>query len=206
MFSEFDRTLRKTMESGNIEGRFDEPMRLRDLILHYDRTSAINAILSIMKAFKYVRFSATLTLPVDTLMASMMRMNVLSVCIGILLIGWGVTMNMIVGYELNNYRSFMESVLTLVKVIFGEADFGELMEVRSPRFEVSRCLHFLGWTRGHLTMTWVVSISILSCFGPRRGCRGVSERQRSRRWRLRDHAAAMASALRHVAVALSMWL
>ena len=136
MQAEFARTLQKTMTSSNIEGRFDEPMRLRDLILHYDRTSAINAILSIMKAFKYVRFSATLTLPVDTLMASMMRMNVLSVCIGILLIGWGVTMNMIVGYELNNYRSFMESVLTLVKVIFGEADFGELMEVRSPRFEV----------------------------------------------------------------------
>ena len=122
------------MESGSTEGRFDEPIRLRDLILHYDRTSAINAILSIMKAFKYVRFSATLTLPVDTLMASMMRMNVLSVCIGILLIGWGVTMNMIVGYELNNYRSFMESVLTLVKVIFGEADFGELMEVDNRMF------------------------------------------------------------------------
>ena len=147
MQSEFKRTLLKTMTSSNIEGRFDEPMRLRDLILHYDRTSAINAILSIMKAFKYVRFSATLTLPVDTLMASMMRMNVLSVCIGILLIGWGVTMNMIVGYELNNYRSFMESVLTLVKVIFGEADFGELMEVRSRRFEVLRCLHFVDVTR-----------------------------------------------------------
>ena len=175
MQSEFKRTLLKTMTSSNIEGRFDEPIRLRDLILHYDRTSAINAILSIMKAFKYVRFSATLTLPVDTLMASMMRMNVLSVCIGILLIGWGVTMNMIVGYELNNYRSFMESVLTLVKVIFGEADFGELMEVRSPRFEALRRLHFLGWTRGHLTMTWVVSFSILSCFGPRRGRHGVSE-------------------------------
>ena len=148
MQAEFSRTLLKTMMSDNIEGRFDEPMRLRDLILHYDRTSAINAILSIMKAFKYVRFSATLTLPVDTLMASMMRMNVLSVCIGILLIGWGVTMNMIVGYELNNYRSFMESVLTLVKVIFGEADFGELMEVRSPRFEMLRCLHAIDATRG----------------------------------------------------------
>ena len=147
MQAEFARTLQKTMLSGNIEGRFDEPIRLRDLILHYDRTSAINAILSIMKAFKYVRFSATLTLPVDTLMASMMRMNVLSVCIGILLIGWGVTMNMIVGYELNNYRSFMESVLTLVKVIFGEADFGELMEVRSRCFEVLRCLHFVDVTR-----------------------------------------------------------
>ena len=192
MQSEFSRTLRKTMMSDNIEGRFDEPMRLRDLILHYDRTSAINAILSIMKAFKYVRFSATLTLPVDTLMASMMRMNVLSVCIGILLIGWGVTMNMIVGYELNNYRSFMESVLTLVKVIFGEADFGELMEVRSPRFEVLWCLHFTDTTRVLLTMPWVVFLSILSCFGPRRGRRGVSERPRSRRWRLRDHAAATA--------------
>ena len=56
-------------------------------------------------------------------------------------------MNMIVGYELNNYRSFMESVLTLVKVIFGEADFGELMEVRSPRFEHLRCLHFVDVTR-----------------------------------------------------------
>ncbi|CAH0375633.1 unnamed protein product [Pelagomonas calceolata] len=37
-------------------------------------------------------------------------------------------------------------------------------------------------------MTWVVSYSILSCFGPRRGRRGVSERQRSRRWRLHETA------------------
>ena len=37
-------------------------------------------------------------------------------------------------------------------------------------------------------MTWVLSFSILSCFGPRRGRRGVSERQRSRRWRLHETA------------------
>ena len=35
----------------------------------------------------------------------------------------------------------------VMKVIFGEADFGELMEVRSPRFEVLRCLHFVDVTR-----------------------------------------------------------
>ena len=40
--------------------------------------------------------------------------------------------------------------------------------VRSPRFAVLRCLHFLGWTRGHRTMPWVVSLLISSCFGPRR--------------------------------------
>ena len=40
--------------------------------------------------------------------------------------------------------------------------------VRSRRFEVLRCLHFLGWTRGHRTMSGVVSFSISSCFGPRR--------------------------------------
>jgi hypothetical protein len=33
----------------------------------------------------------------------------------------------------------------------------------------------------------VVSLSILGRFGPRRGRRGVSERPRSRRWRLHDH-------------------
>ena len=35
---------------------------------------------------------------------------------------------------------------------------------RSRRFEVLRCLHFLGWTRVHLTMPWVVSFSSLRPF------------------------------------------
>ena len=37
-------------------------------------------------------------------------------------------------------------------------------------------------------MPGVVSFSILSCFGPRRGRRGVSEGPRSRRWRLHESA------------------
>ena len=43
-------------------------------------------------------------------------------------------------------------------------------------------------TCGHLTMKWVVSFLILSCFRPSRGRRGVPERQRSRRWRLHETA------------------
>ena len=38
--------------------------------------------------------------------------------------------------------------------------------VRSPRFEVLRCLHLINTTRSHLTMTWVVSFSSLRPFGP----------------------------------------
>ena len=37
--------------------------------------------------------------------------------------------------------------------------------VRSPRFEVLRCLHSIDVTRVHLTMTWVVYFSILRPFG-----------------------------------------
>ena len=39
--------------------------------------------------------------------------------------------------------------------------------VRSPRFDVLRCLHFTETTRGHLTMTWVVSFLLKRPFGPR---------------------------------------
>ena len=48
-------------------------------------------------------------------------------------------------------------------------------------------------TRLRLPMTWVVSFCILGRFGPHRGRRGVSERTRSRRWRLRDRAASTSS-------------
>ena len=48
-----------------------------------------------------------------------------------------------------------------------EKDDDYNFHVRSPRFEVLRCLHFLGWTRGHLTMKWAVFFWILSRLGPR---------------------------------------
>ena len=47
-----------------------------------------------------------------------------------------------------------------------ECEF-DACEVRTQRPVVWRRLHFLGWTRGHLTMPWVVSFLILSPFaGP----------------------------------------
>ena len=45
-------------------------------------------------------------------------------------------------------------------------------EVRSPRFEVLRCLHAIDATRVRLTMKWVVSFSILRQFGPSRSAQG----------------------------------
>ena len=47
-----------------------------------------------------------------------------------------------------------------VKVVLGAAMWMQPHLVRSPRFEVMRCLHFLGWTRVHLTMPWVVSFRV----------------------------------------------
>ena len=62
---------------------------------------------------------------------------------------------------------------------------------------VPRCLHAIEATRVHQTRPGVVSISMLRPFGPRRGRRGVSERERSRRRRevaRTDAVAAKASA------------
>ena len=56
------------------------------------------------------------------------------------------------------------------------------------RFGVLWCLHAVDATRLHERRRWVVSSSILSCFGPCRGRRGVSEGPRSRRWRRHETA------------------
>ena len=42
------------------------------------------------------------------------------------------------------------------------------LDARARRPVVLWCFHFLGWTRGHLTMPGVVSLSILSTIAPRR--------------------------------------
>ena len=51
--------------------------------------------------------------------------------------------------------------------------------VRSPRFEVLRRLHFLGWTRVHLTMPGVVSFLLKRPFGRYRSAQVASA---PRRW------------------------
>ena len=48
--------------------------------------------------------------------------------------------------------------------------------MRSRRFEVLRCLHFFSTTRGHRTMTWVVSFSSLRPFGSRRSAQVIKHR------------------------------
>ena len=58
------------------------------------------------------------------------------------------------------------------------------LNARSRRPVVLWCFHFLGWTRGHLLMKWVVSLLILRPFGDRDAPRRRRRRPRStrRRW------------------------
>ena len=66
-------------------------------------------------------------------------------------------------------------------LMYGSASRGAAAVSRRPA--VLRRLHAIDARRLHQTRSWVVSFPILSCFGQRRGRRGVSERTRSRRWR-----------------------
>ena len=57
--------------------------------------------------------------------------------------------------------------------------FEETITALTRRLTVLRRLHAVVATRLRETRPWVVLFSILSEFGPRRGRRGVSERERS---------------------------
>ena len=67
-------------------------------------------------------------------------------------------------------RRYQRIADKLVEEPTSSEELGQLKEfaeeARSRRFEVLRCLHFTDTTR---IMLWVVSLSSLSCFGPRRG-------------------------------------
>jgi hypothetical protein len=64
-----------------------------------------------------------------------------------------------------DYNFNLKPVKTLTTKERKKSRFGN---ARSPRFEVLRRLPCLGWTRVHRTMPWVVSLSILRPFAPRR--------------------------------------
>ena len=58
-----------------------------------------------------------------------------------------------------------KACVTFEKSLLESGTMGTSGNVRSPRFEVLRRLHFVDVTRGHLTMPGVVSFSILRRFG-----------------------------------------
>ena len=86
----------------------------------------------------------------------------------------------------------------------------EEFHVRSRRFEVLRCLHFIQTTRAHLTMTWVVSFPILMLRAGNHGP-GSIEIARRGQARHRVHAPARRVSLcervrRDVDLASERWL
>ena len=87
--------------------------------------------------------------------------------------------------QLQARREFLLSEQERKKKLEEEID---IIKTELVRYGVLTPSYAIDATRGHRTMPGVVSFSSLSCFGPRRGRRGGSERRRSRRWRLHETA------------------
>ena len=83
---------------------------------------------------------------------------------GVSLLVWVVVAFIL--YQYSQYLQRKSTGVTTVKIRFDKKVFVD--KVLHQCLEVLRCLHFLGWTRGHLTMTWLILFLILSEFGPRR--------------------------------------
>ena len=90
--------------------------------------------------------------------------------------------------SISELRALLPEAAKIRVDISGDVD---VVKQASLQVRPRRPFHFIQTTRVHLTMPGVVACSILSCFGPRRGRRGVSERQRSRRWRQETASAAV---------------
>jgi hypothetical protein len=87
--------------------------------------------------------------------------------------------------QLQARREFLLSEQERKKKLEEEID---IIKTELVRYGVLTPSYAIDATRFHRTMPRVVSFSSLSCFGPRRGRRGVSEGPRSRRWRLHETA------------------
>ena len=97
---------------------------------------------------------------------------------GLLLQGSAV----VYGRKVDGVHALVYRVLELLRTGQKEKEKAEKKAaVRSRRPAVLRRLHFTETTRGHLTMTWVVSFSSLRPFGPRRDRDAPRRKVRTRR-------------------------
>ncbi|KAJ1452893.1 Polycystin cation channel-domain-containing protein [Pelagophyceae sp. CCMP2097] len=99
------------------------------VVIWYRRILAVNALLTMMTLLKYVRgIEGKITLPIDVIGISLKRVASLSIVIGLLLSGYSIAFDLMYGYSVHDYRSFLSSLLTLSKAIFGDLVFDDFMQ------------------------------------------------------------------------------
>jgi len=92
-----------------------------------DNLNAINAVISFVKIFKFVRYNKKLSQFIDTVSLAVAHMGSLMVILSVVMVAYGVAFHLGWGTELAGYRNFATSFYTLFKATLGDFDLDELL-------------------------------------------------------------------------------
>ena len=92
---------------------------------------AINALLSITKLFKYLRFHRGLSQFVETIYDALFEVSVFLFIMGVIMVSFALSFHVAFGHVATPYMDFAESLFTLFKSTMGQFTIREIQEVNS---------------------------------------------------------------------------
>jgi hypothetical protein len=92
---------------------------------------SLNALISFMKVFKYLRFHRGLAQFVETIYDSVANIMVFLLIMLVIIISWALAFHVAFGHVIFGYMDFAESLFTLFKSTMGQFTIREIQEVNS---------------------------------------------------------------------------
>ena len=104
----------------------EELTSIADYAKLVENLNALNAAISFLKVFKYVRYNKKLSQFIDTVVLTCKEVGSLMGIIVVIIAAYATAFNLGYGSELSSYRDFASSVFTLFKSMLGDFELDEL--------------------------------------------------------------------------------
>ena len=105
----------------------EELTSIADYAKLVENLNALNAAISFLKVFKYVRYNKKLSQFIDTVALTCKEVGSLMGIIVVIISAYAIAFHLGYGSELSAYRDFASSIFTLFKSMLGDFDLDELL-------------------------------------------------------------------------------